>query len=88
MAIAGLFPYFSAKHLESAEAFLMAVDEINNDTSILPNVTIIAEWKNSLCSGVSGASAAVESGLPFQVVRLVAPATFTRGIRLPHFDPS
>lgn len=76
LVIAGLFPYFSAKHLESAEAFLMAVDEINNDTSILPNVTITADWKNALCSGVIGASAAVDQYLTYgeKIVAILGPA--------------
>jgi hypothetical protein len=76
LVFAGLFPYFSAKHLESAEAFFMAVSEINNDTSVLPNITITADWKNALCSGAVGARESVGQYLTWgeKMVAIIGPA--------------
>ena len=76
VVIAGLFPYFSAKHLESAEAFFMAVNEINNNTTILPNVSITADWKDARCSGATGAREAVDQYTTYgeKIVAILGPA--------------
>ena len=72
LVIAGLFPYFADRHLESPEAFFMAVDEINNDTSILPNLTLTADWKNSACNGNTAAKLAVDHFFDIYSEKLVA----------------